>query len=86
MVKGTKVNQITVGGVTISIWSATEPPNPTDPPMAHHDSFHGTHSLDYYTFAVTQANSIQITITQSTPGSTSSIAQISEISVFSNQT
>jgi F5/8 type C domain len=38
-----------------------------------------------YVFAVTQANSIQITITQSTPGSTNSIAQISEISVFSNQ-
>jgi len=38
-----------------------------------------------YTFAVTQANSIQITITQSTSGSTNSIAQIPEISVFSNQ-
>jgi hypothetical protein len=39
MVQGKKVNEIIVGGVTISIWSATEPPNPTDQPIAHHDSF-----------------------------------------------
>ena len=44
-----------------------------------------TTTPESYTFAVTQASSIQITITQSTPGSTNSIAQISEISVFSNQ-
>jgi hypothetical protein len=37
------------------------------------------------TFSVTLASFIQITITQSTPGSISSTAQISEISVFSNQ-
>jgi hypothetical protein len=39
MVQGKKVNEITVGGITISIWSATEPQNPTDPPIAHHDFF-----------------------------------------------
>ncbi len=44
-----------------------------------------TTTPESYIFAVTQANSIQITITQGTPGSTNSIAQISEISVFSNQ-
>jgi hypothetical protein len=33
MVKGTKVNEMTVGGVTISIWTAT------DPPKNHHDLF-----------------------------------------------
>jgi hypothetical protein len=44
-----------------------------------------TTAAEPYTFAVTQANYIQITITQSTPGSPNSIAQISEISVFSNQ-
>ncbi len=33
MVKGTKVNEMTVGGVTISIWTAT------DPPKHHHDLF-----------------------------------------------
>jgi hypothetical protein len=33
MVQGTKVNEITAGGLTISIWSAK------DPPAHHHDSF-----------------------------------------------
>ncbi|WP_148685679.1 discoidin domain-containing protein [Candidatus Nitrosocosmicus hydrocola] len=33
MVKGTKINEITVGGVTVSIWTAT------DPAASHHDLF-----------------------------------------------
>ena len=27
MVQGTKINEITVGGVTVSVWTATDPPN-----------------------------------------------------------
>jgi F5/8 type C domain-containing protein len=43
-----------------------------------------TPATESYSFPVTSANYIKITITQSTQGSPNSIAQISEISVFSN--
>ena len=33
MVQGTKINEITVGGVTVSVWTAT------DPPKSHHNDF-----------------------------------------------
>ena len=43
-----------------------------------------TPALESYTFPVTQTSDIRITITESTPGATNSIAQISEVAVFSN--
>jgi hypothetical protein len=33
MVQGDRINQITVGGVTVSVWKAV------DPPKSHHDDF-----------------------------------------------